>query len=152
MPRPKKERIVSTPPLYASFKPTGVKRTLLEQVSLSLDEYEAIRLADHLHMDQKDAAQEMGISRPTFSRLIEQAHEKVASFLIEGKEMTIEGGRVHFKGNIVQCADCGCMHRIPVASSLEVCPSCGSTNLIDHAGGFGHGRCCGEYEERSKEQ
>lgn len=152
MPRPKKERIVSTPPLYSSFKPTGIQKSLLQQISLTLDEYEAIRLSDYLSMEHKEAAEEMEISRPTFSRLLEQAHKKVAAFIVEGKELSIDGGRIHFRGNIIQCLDCGHMFNLSFDSTLTVCPSCGSKNLLDKAGGFGHGRCCREYDQRSKEK
>ncbi len=151
MSRPQKNRIVSKPPLYASFKPTGIQKSRLQQITLTLDEYEAIRLADYLNMEHKEAAEEMEISRPTFTRLIDKAHAKAAAFLVEGKELCIQGGCVHFRGNIIKCVDCGHMFNLSFDSTLEACPSCGSKNLIDLAGGFGHGRCCKEFDQRSKE-
>ena len=142
MPRPEKERIVNTPPIFNSFKPTGIHKYGLKQVNLSLDEYEAIRLADYLGLDQSEAAATMEISRPTFTRLIEKARKKLASFMIEGAELSIEGGNVHFRGNIIRCMDCEHMFNINFDQDFNKCPSCGSTNLIDMAGGYGHGRCC----------
>ena len=142
MPRPQKERIVSRPPLYSSFKPTGVRKTGLEQISLTLDEYEAVRLADYLELEHEEASVEMEISRSTFTRLLEKARGKVAAFLIEGKELCIEGGRVHFRANILRCAGCGHIFNVNFDEDVTSCPSCGSPDLEDMAGGFGHGRCC----------
>lgn len=63
-----------------------------ETVMLSVDEFEAIRLNDLEKMDQKDAAGEMDVSQPTFSRIIESARAKVADAIVNGKEIRIEGG------------------------------------------------------------
>jgi predicted DNA-binding protein (UPF0251 family) len=142
MPRPKNNRIVNEPPLFTEFKPVGIKGSELERISFALDEFEAIRLADFIGMSQEEAAEEMGISRPTFSRLIEQARKKVADFLLSGKVLTIEGGDIHFKFNVIKCRNCGNMFKTNIDSPVETCPACGSENLINHAGGFGHGRCC----------
>lgn len=145
MPRPKKKRLVNRPPLYTSFKPIGVRINELEQIPLTLDELEAIRLSDYEGKDHAEAADEMNISRSTFTRLIEKARQKVATFLIEGKNLFIEGGNVHFRGNILRCQRCGHMFKTGFEKPIHVCPSCGSNNLIDLAGGFGHGKCCRGY-------
>ena len=142
MPRPQKERIVNRPPLYSSFKPTGVRKTGLTQISLTLDEYEAIRLADYLQLEHEEASVEMEISRSTFTRLLERARGKVAAFLIEGKELCIEGGQIHFRANIIRCSGCGHIFNVSFDEEVRTCPSCGSNELVDMAGGFGHGRCC----------
>ncbi|MEN8223990.1 MAG: DUF134 domain-containing protein [Bacteroidota bacterium] len=142
MPRPKNNRIVHEPPLFTEFKPVGVPGTDLVQISFTLDEYEAVRLADYIGLSHEDAADEMEISRSTFSRLVEQARKKVATFLLQGRLLTIEGGEVHFRYNIIRCQDCGHMFKINIESPVSNCPSCGSTKLINHAGGFGHGYCC----------
>ena len=142
MPRPEKERIVNTPPIFNSFKPTGVFKSGLKQICLSLDEYEAIRLADYIGLDHSEAADKMEISRPTFTRLIEKARKKLSAFMIEGAELIIGGGNIHFRGNIIRCMDCEHMFNTDFNQDLQICPSCGSGNLIDMAGGFGHGRCC----------
>ncbi len=142
MPRPQKERIVSRPPLYSSFKPTGVRKNELGQISLTLDEYEAIRLADYLQLEHEEASIEMDISRSTFTRLLERARQKVSAFIIEGKELSIEGGRVHFRANIMRCAGCGNIFSAGFERNVTSCPACGSRDLVDMAGGYGHGRCC----------
>jgi predicted DNA-binding protein (UPF0251 family) len=66
----------------------------LDEVVLALDEFEAIRLADLDGLYQEKAAAEMQVSRPTFSRIIESAHRKVADALVHGKALRIEGGSV----------------------------------------------------------
>ena len=142
MPRPEKQRIVNTPPLFSSFKPTGVTRTSLKKITLSLDEYEAIRLADKLGMDHSEAAELMEISRSTFTRLIEKSRSKMAEFIISGAELQIAGGNIHFRGNIIRCEDCGHMFKTDFEIQIRSCPSCGSEMLSDMAGGFGHGQCC----------
>ena len=142
MPRPQKLRSVHRPPRHSGFKPTGMPSRFLEKIALTLDEFEAIRLADFLGLDHEDSARQMEISRSTFSRLVERARQKVAEFLIEGKYLQIDGGEVHFQGNLIRCKDCG--HLINTAFDTETkgCPACGSTNLADLADDFGHGRCC----------
>lgn len=64
----------------------------LESVYLTLDEFEAIRLADFEGLEQKDAAKRMKISRPTFSRIISSAHIKIGDALVSIKAIRIEGG------------------------------------------------------------
>lgn len=77
------------------FKPTGVPIDELEEVVMTLDEFEALRLADLDGLYQEEAAGKMKVSRPTFSRIIESARRKVADALVHGKLLRIEGGPVH---------------------------------------------------------
>lgn len=65
---------------------------------MTLDEFEALRQADLGGLYQEQAAEQMGVSRPTFSRIIESAHRKVADALVHGKALRIEGGPVHHEG------------------------------------------------------
>jgi predicted DNA-binding protein (UPF0251 family) len=142
VPRPKKNKMVSSPPLYSGFKPVGIRRDMLQDITLEIDEYEAIRLSDYEGLDHTDAAAEMEISRSTFSRLIEKARSKVASFLIEGRMLQIEGGKIHFRDNVLKCQSCGHIFNIDIGNRLSKCPECGSDRLLNLAGSFGHGRCC----------
>ncbi len=142
MARPQKNRKVNTPPLFTNFKPAGISAKDLEQVVLSLDEFEAIRLSDFLGMSQEEAAGEMEISRPTFTRLIEVARKKLSDFLINGKNLRLEGGNIHFRQNILKCNTCGHMFHISLSTEIIHCPHCGSSELVNLAGGFGHGKCC----------
>ncbi|MEA1878839.1 MAG: DUF134 domain-containing protein [Bacteroidota bacterium] len=142
MPRPKNNRTVHEPPLFVEFKPTGVAGKNLEQRFLTLDEFEAVRLADFKGMSHEEGSLEMEISRSTFSRLIDRARNKIATFLIRGQLLTIDGGNIHFKNNIIRCLDCGHMFKTSIDMPLSECPSCSSTELENLAGGFGHGACC----------
>ncbi len=142
MPRPQNNRTVHEPPIFADFKPIGVKGVSLESVTLSLDEFEAFRLADHLGLSHEEAADEMDISRPTFSRLIEQARKKIADFIMNGKLLSIDGGNIHFRNNIIKCQSCGHMFRTKFDDEITECPACHSKSLLNLAGGFGHGKCC----------
>ena len=67
----------------------------IEEVVMTLDEFEAIRLADLDDLYHEQAAEEMRVSRPTFSRIIDSAHAKVADALVHGKALRIEGGPVN---------------------------------------------------------
>jgi len=136
MSRPKKKRMIHQPPLHTSFKPVGVRMNALEQIALNLDELEAIRLTDYLGKEHSEAADEMEISRSTFTRLIEKSRAKVASFLIEGKHLNIEGGDIHFRDNILRCQHCGHMFKTGFDETIKICPACGSGDLMDLAGGF----------------
>jgi len=64
--------------------------THLEQVSLGLDELEAMRLADYDGLYHEEAATSMNVSRATFGRIISEARRKVADAIIHGKALTIE--------------------------------------------------------------
>jgi predicted DNA-binding protein (UPF0251 family) len=98
MSRPCCLRRVGCQPPAGLFKPAGVPACALEQVTLTLDEVEALRLADLNGLYQEQAATQMRVSRPTFSRIVEQARRKVADALIHGKALRLEGGVVIMKG------------------------------------------------------
>jgi len=94
MPRPRCPRHVGHKPCAAYFKPAGIPARMIEEVVLTLDELESLRLADLNGLYQEQAAEHMKISRPTFSRVVEQARRKVADALIHGKALRLEGGAV----------------------------------------------------------
>lgn len=74
------------------FKPAGIKMRQLNEVVLSIEEFEAIRLKDFENLSQEESAKKMGISQPTFHRLILTARKKAADAIINGKALKIEGG------------------------------------------------------------
>lgn len=90
--RPKKIRLVLAAPRERCYKPLCKPLSKLESVYLTLDEFEAIRLACLEKLKQVDAAKKMKISRPTFSRIIASAHKKIADALVNIKAIRIEGG------------------------------------------------------------
>ena len=95
VPRPSACRLVSGTPGAVFFKPAGIPTRELTEVVMSLDEYEAIRLADREGLYQEEAARRMGISRTTFGRILDSAHRKVAEVLAGGRCLRLEGGHVH---------------------------------------------------------
>jgi predicted DNA-binding protein (UPF0251 family) len=94
VPRPFCCRRIAGRPAAPVFKPIGIPVVALDEVVMTLDEFEAMRLADLEGLYQEQAAEQMNVSRPTFSRIIESAHRKVADVLVHGKALRIEGGPV----------------------------------------------------------
>ncbi len=96
--RPKKTRWVKCMPGERCFKPRCMPLNKLESVYLTLDEFEAIRLACLEELKQVDAAKLMKVSRPTFSRILTSAQKKIADGLVNIKAIRIEGGCCRIKG------------------------------------------------------
>jgi len=88
MPRPKCHRQICGIPDKNYFKPRGIPTADLEEVVLSLDEFEAVRLADYEQLYQEEAATQ------TFGRIVASARKKIADVLINAKALKIEGGKV----------------------------------------------------------
>ena len=94
MPRPLCPRRVDALPPSTYFKPRGVPVSELEETVLSVDELEALRLADLEGLYHEEAAARMNVSRATFGRIVETARRKVAEVLVRGRALKIEGGAV----------------------------------------------------------
>lgn len=94
MTRPHNTRKICHLPETVCFKPAGMPIQDLEIIEMRMDELEALRLKDLVGTDQEEAAKQMGVSQPTFHRLISSAHLKVADALINGKVLIIEGGNI----------------------------------------------------------
>lgn len=94
MPRPTCPRRVGFFPNVTYFKPTGIPMGVLDEVLLGRDEVEAIRLKNLIGLSQEEAAAQMGVSQPTFHRLLLSAHQKLTDAVVNGKAMRIEGGNV----------------------------------------------------------
>jgi len=80
------------------FKPRAVPMSVLEEVTLSVEELEALRLAHLEGLYQQDAAERMGVSRATFGRVLDAAHRTVTRALVEGCALRIEGGSFRLIG------------------------------------------------------
>jgi len=98
MVRPRMRRFVDAEPGADYFKPRGIPLAELEEVQLSVEETEALRLEFLEKLDKEDAAKKMGVSRTTFWRVLSEAGEKVADALVNGKAMRIEGGDYEVRG------------------------------------------------------
>ena len=150
MSRPQRCRRVASLPHSVLFKPAGVPARTLEEVVLSVDEFEALRLADYEGLYQDEGAQRMGVSRQTFGRIVESARKKVAEVLVKGLVLRIEGGHVEMaEMRVFECAECGHVWKVPFGTGRpEECPSCQGKRLrrTSEAGAgppaAGRGRCC----------
>jgi uncharacterized protein len=89
--RPRKCRITRYSPLSRFYKPRGIPMMELQIVALKDEEWEAILLTDYKGLEQEEAAKSMGISRPTFSRMLTAARRAVAKALAEGSALRIGG-------------------------------------------------------------
>ncbi len=98
MARPKKCRQVSQLPRALYFKPRGIPLRELTEVYLTIEGAEALRLVDSIGLDQKKAAEQMGVSRHTLGRILSQARRVVARAITEGMAIRIEGGNFILKG------------------------------------------------------
>lgn len=92
MPRPKIPRCIQFNPNVLYFKPQGIPLRGLEEIVLSSDELEALKLYEVDNLDQAKAAIKMKISQPTFARILDSANKKVAEAIIKGKAIRIEKG------------------------------------------------------------
>lgn len=89
MPRPRKCRMVGFLPDNPCFHPQLKNK---DEVILSVEEVESLRLSDYLEMEQDSAAESMNVSRGTFQRIVNAARKKTADALVHGKIIRIEGG------------------------------------------------------------
>lgn len=92
MSRPFRKRCIGFWPKITYFKPAGIPRKILEEIELTGDEIESIRLKDLEGLDQIDVATKMKISRPTVVRILKSARKKIADTLINGKAIRFKKG------------------------------------------------------------
>jgi predicted DNA-binding protein (UPF0251 family) len=140
MPRPCKCRRIGWQPETSIFKPAGVPGQALEQVTLSLDELESVRLADLEGLYQEEAAGRMEVSRQTFGNIVASARRKLADCVVNGKLLRIQGGTVRLAGvRTFACSHCSHRWSLPFGSGPpETCPGCRSRDIhrtIEHEKG-----------------
>lgn len=119
MPRPRCCRRIACRPGAARFLPSEGGLAGAADVVMTLDEFEAIRLADLLGLYQEQAADRMEVSRTTFGRIVDSAHRKIAEALVEGRPIRIEGGTV-LSGARRRCGICAAEW-----DGASGCPRCG---------------------------
>lgn len=132
MPRPPKCRRVTFLPEITYFKPAGVPLRFLDEVILSVEEAEAIRLKDLEGLEQEKGAERMNVSRPTFQRVLASARHKIADSLLNGKAIRIEGGNFEMAWHRFRCIN-GHKWDVPFETmasvSPEVCPTCNTAGI-----------------------
>ncbi|MGH4141048.1 DUF134 domain-containing protein [Clostridium sp.] len=113
MARPRKGRRVCTLPQVNKFGPIGVLENACEQLIMTVEEYETIRLMDLNGLNQMETAEVMEVARSTVQRIYDDARRKIADSLVNGKVLLIEGGDYKLCsdfGDEEKCDDCIC-HR-----------------------------------------
>lgn len=116
------------PPLMNGYKPFGIARRELEWVILYFEEFEAIRLIDYERLHQEEAAEMMNISRPTFTRLLDKAHRKMAKAFVEGKGILIKGGTYVTEHFWYKCHNCN--ETMITMKPTDQCRGCESDDII----------------------
>lgn len=86
--RPRKVRYIQKMPRVSQFSPRG-KPGRPDVALISLDEFEALKLADYQGFSQTDGAAAMNVSRSSFGRMIRRSHRKIADAIINGKIIKI---------------------------------------------------------------
>jgi predicted DNA-binding protein (UPF0251 family) len=137
MPRPKRHRRLQNPPVGYGFRP--LRKNLDEEIGVQLlfEEYESLRLADYKGLTQEEAALEMNVSRPTFTRIYESARNKMAKALVENITLNVAGGHVEFEHEWYRCLSCDTTFRETKSNRGNICPVCQS-NDIEHINGTLH--------------
>ena len=133
MTRPPKCRRVESLPSVTYFKPAGIPLRVLDEVLLSLEEAEAIRLKDLEGLEQEEGAQRMNVSRPTFQRVLASARQKVADALLNGKAVRIEGGNFEMAMRRFRCFnghEWDVPFEIMTTEPPEACPSCNTPDIL----------------------
>ena len=132
MVRPVKDRIVAYNPEISYFKPRGIPLVELDEVKITVDEREAIRLADLLGLSHAEAGKRMGVSRATFGRIIQRARQIVADALINGKAINVDGGnyRLMSETRLFSCLNCSNQWKEPMGTGRpSQCPQCGQNKF-----------------------
>lgn len=141
MSRPFKCRRVSYMPGVTCFKPAGIPLNSLEEVVLSLEETEALRLKELEGLEQERGAERMNISRPTFQRILASARSKVADAILNGKAIRIEGGNFEIAANRFRCRGGHEWEVDNIVVAPAVCPQCNDTEVQPVLSkGYGCGR------------
>jgi len=131
MPRPFKCRYIRCEPGVWYFKPRGIPLSRLDEVNLTVDEFESIRLSDIEGLYQDEAAKEMNVSRQTFGNIVKSAHRKIAEALVQGKAIKIKGGVYQMaEMKKFRCYECNNVWEAAYGTDRPgECPKCQSRNI-----------------------
>jgi len=148
MVRPRKPRFVEKEPGSTYFKPRGVPAGSLEEVMLSVEELETVRLVDREGLNQEEAAVRMEVSRATLQRMLAGARAKIADALVSGKALGIGGGDYvesgHSSARRFRCVSCGSSWDEPFGTGIRACETscreCGAETVVREGGPMAGGR------------
>ena len=126
-------RRVNYLPQNIYFKPAGIPLAQLQEIRLSIEEIEAIRLKDIEGLEQEECAEKMNISRSTFARGLNSGRQKIADALINGKAVRIEGGNFEMVKRRFRCVT-GHEWDMPFEeitnTPLLLCPTCNTSTIM----------------------
>ncbi len=126
-------RYVKSTPNNFYFQSESRDPLLMDFVGLTVAEFEAMRLKHYISLNQKESAEKMGVSQPTFSRILDKAHQKITQALIEGKDIRVYGGNINFKQGFkgYGCLNCNKEWEDELASQERKtnCPKCESEKI-----------------------
>lgn len=105
MARPaKKRRICQIPKITHFFVENGT--ALRDEIVLTYDEYETVRIIDFEGMSQEECAEHMNVARTTAQLIYNSARRKLAEALVYGQGIRIEGGNVTLCDGKASCVSC----------------------------------------------
>ena len=125
MARTKKQRLIERAPSFNGFKPYGVQNPSVNEVCLTFEEYESIKLCDYDLLKHEEAANLMNISRSTFSRIYESSRRKIAKAFVDVCAIRIDGGNTGFYSTWIKCPQCNVSY-MKTDDNICTCPLCGS--------------------------
>ncbi|MGB7605023.1 MAG: DUF134 domain-containing protein [Lutisporaceae bacterium] len=111
MPRPRKYRKVCCLPECNRFGPLNAPINQAHFITMTVDEYETIRLIDLEGFMQEECAHQMNIARTTVQGIYNEARKKLAQSLVNGKLLRIEGGDYKLCDGFEKTCGGGACHR-----------------------------------------
>jgi len=105
MPRPQKWRRVCAAPRCTGFSPSQAHDEA-DSVTMTVDEYETIRLIDWESLTQEQCAERMEVARTTVQAIYQSARKKLADCIVNGKALVIGGGEYRLCEHGRRCQDC----------------------------------------------
>jgi len=124
MARTKKMRLIERAPNFNGFIPFGVQNTSTNEVTLTFEEYESIKLCDYDLLKHEEAANLMNISRSTFSRIYESSRRKIAKAFVDVCTIRIDAGSASLYSDWLKCPNCSVTF-IKTSDTSNLCPLCG---------------------------
>lgn len=128
MSRPRRFRRILEEPQIRCFKPDKDNMDSIEPIKITIDEFEAIRLRDYHDIQQKKSAEIMGISQPTFHRILTSARKKISKALVDGNTIIIVGEDYISDKKRYKCNGCGFEWSSP-EKEYDKCPDCQSEDI-----------------------
>jgi len=129
IPRGRNPRTIRCDPEHTYFKPRGIPLSeISEEVVITLEELETLRLTALEGLSQQDAGRKMNISQSTVSRHLDDINRKLAKALVEGLAIRIANPK-----DFYHCDNCGYTWLLmDDLTNYSECIKCGSTEFHLH--------------------